>query len=134
MNGETSRDRWWLVAASGIAVFMTQLDATVVNVAIPTIQEGMGIGPSLAATPRQLLGATAATTSLARQLGVARPGTGHRRLGLLRLRPAGNAPGRRARHGAGLRQRAGPDPAGPPAADPYDTVKEERCPNPSRPP
>ncbi|MEO3802285.1 MFS transporter [Nonomuraea sp. B1E8] len=48
MDGETSRDRWWLVAASGIAVFMTQLDATVVNVAIPTIQERMGIGPSLA--------------------------------------------------------------------------------------
>ncbi|TDE44535.1 MFS transporter [Nonomuraea mesophila] len=48
MNGETPRNRWWLVAASGIAVFMTQLDATVVNVAIPTIQEEMGIGPSLA--------------------------------------------------------------------------------------
>ena len=32
-----SRDRWALVAAAGLAVFMAQLDATIVNVALPAL-------------------------------------------------------------------------------------------------
>lgn len=33
-----TRDRWWLVAGTGIGVFMAQLDATIVGVALPAIQ------------------------------------------------------------------------------------------------
>lgn len=95
------RDRWWLVVAAGVALFMGQLDATIVNVALPTLATavtalcavyggalaiagalgvlGLGAaffaGPSqaasMSATPADRLGTTAATTSLARQLGVA---------------------------------------------------------------
>lgn len=42
-----SRTNWLVVAATGIAVFMAQLDATVVNVALPTIEAEFGIGTSL---------------------------------------------------------------------------------------
>jgi MFS family permease len=41
------RNRWWLVVATGIAVFMAQLDGTIVTVALPTIEEDFGIGTSL---------------------------------------------------------------------------------------
>lgn len=41
-------NRWRLVAAAGIAVFMAQLDVTVVNVALPTIEHEFGTGPSVA--------------------------------------------------------------------------------------
>ncbi|MCT2582814.1 MFS transporter [Actinophytocola gossypii] len=36
------RNRWGLVAAAGLAVFVAQLDATIVNVALPAIQESLG--------------------------------------------------------------------------------------------
>lgn len=41
------RTNWLLVAATGVAVFMAQLDATVVNVALPTIEARFGISTSL---------------------------------------------------------------------------------------
>jgi MFS family permease len=41
------RTDWLLVAATGVAVFMAQLDATVLNVALPTIEREFGIGTSL---------------------------------------------------------------------------------------
>ncbi|MFI0372323.1 MFS transporter [Actinomadura sp. 1N219] len=41
-------NRWRLVAATGIAVFMAQLDVTVVNVVLPTIEDEFGAGPSVA--------------------------------------------------------------------------------------
>ncbi|MEU8803874.1 MFS transporter [Spirillospora sp. NPDC048819] len=46
-DGARPPDRWWLVAASGLAVFMAQLDVTVVNVALPTIEHDFGTSPSL---------------------------------------------------------------------------------------
>lgn len=42
-----ARTNWLVVAATGVAVFMAQLDATVVNVALPTIEAEFGIGTSL---------------------------------------------------------------------------------------
>src|SRR5687767_4466258 len=33
-----TRDRWWLVAALGLAVFMAMLDMSIVNVALPGIE------------------------------------------------------------------------------------------------
>ncbi|MGP4028693.1 MFS transporter [Actinomadura sp. 3N407] len=49
MDGNDSgmRDRWWLVAATGLAVFIAQLDVTIVNVALPTIEHEFGTGTSL---------------------------------------------------------------------------------------
>ena len=41
------RTNWLVVAATGVAVFMAQLDATIVNVALPTIEAEFGIGTSL---------------------------------------------------------------------------------------
>nr|WP_051425535.1 MFS transporter [Jiangella gansuensis] len=41
------RTNWLVVAATGVAVFMAQLDTTVVNVALPTIENDFGIGTSL---------------------------------------------------------------------------------------
>lgn len=32
-------DRWWLVAAAGVALFIGQLDSTIVNVALPTLED-----------------------------------------------------------------------------------------------
>jgi MFS family permease len=40
------RDRWWLVAGAGIAVFMASLDMSIVNVALPAIQDDLGTKPS----------------------------------------------------------------------------------------
>ncbi|TDC46678.1 MFS transporter [Actinomadura sp. KC345] len=42
-----TRNRWWLVAATGLAVFMAQLDVTIVNVALPTIEHDFGTSTSL---------------------------------------------------------------------------------------
>ncbi|GIG69664.1 MFS transporter [Phytomonospora endophytica] len=36
------RNRWWLVIAAGVGVFMAQLDATIVNTALPTLQQRLG--------------------------------------------------------------------------------------------
>lgn len=41
------RDRWGLVVAAGLAIFVAQLDATVVNVALPTIGDAFGAGASV---------------------------------------------------------------------------------------
>ncbi|TDE37682.1 MFS transporter [Actinomadura sp. 6K520] len=46
-DGLGARNRWWLVAATGLAVFTAQLDVTIVNVALPTIEHDFGIGTSL---------------------------------------------------------------------------------------
>lgn len=35
-------DRWWPVLAGGLAVFMVQLDVTIVNVALPNIEDDLG--------------------------------------------------------------------------------------------
>jgi MFS family permease len=44
-----SRDsnRWWLVAAAGLVVFMAVLDMTAVNVALPTIERELGTRTSV---------------------------------------------------------------------------------------
>ena len=36
--------KWWTLASVSFALFMIMLDNTVVNVALPTIQEDLGIG------------------------------------------------------------------------------------------
>ena len=41
------RDRWALVAAAGLAVFMAQLDATIVNVALPALGHRLHANPPL---------------------------------------------------------------------------------------
>jgi MFS family permease len=41
------RNSWSLVVAAGLAVFVAQLDATIVNVALPTIEESLGTTTSL---------------------------------------------------------------------------------------
>ena len=38
--------KWWILASVSFALFMIMLDNTVVNVALPTIQEDLGIGVS----------------------------------------------------------------------------------------
>lgn len=40
-------NRWWLVIAAGAAVFMAQLDVTVVNVVLPTIERDFGTSTSV---------------------------------------------------------------------------------------
>jgi MFS family permease len=40
--------RWSLVVAGGLAIFMAQLDATIVIVALPTIQRSLGVTPATA--------------------------------------------------------------------------------------
>ena len=42
MNGSASENRWWTLAAMCFALFMVMLDNTVVNVALPSIQRGLG--------------------------------------------------------------------------------------------
>src|SRR5215204_2713860 len=41
------RDRWWLVVAVGLAVFMAILDMSVVNVALPVIENEFGTTTSV---------------------------------------------------------------------------------------
>ena len=41
------RDRWWLVVAVGLAVFMAVLDMSVVNVALPVIESDFGTTTSV---------------------------------------------------------------------------------------
>lgn len=40
-------DRWGLVVAASLAIFVAQLDATVVNVALPTIGDSFGVGATV---------------------------------------------------------------------------------------
>lgn len=44
---EAGRNRWWLVAATGLAVFMAVLDMTIVNVALPVIEQDFGTTTSV---------------------------------------------------------------------------------------
>lgn len=41
------RDRWWLVAAAGLAVFMASVDMSIVNVALPAIEQHFEIPTSM---------------------------------------------------------------------------------------
>jgi len=41
-------DRWLLVVTAGLAIFMAQLDTTIVNVALPTIEADLGVTTTLA--------------------------------------------------------------------------------------
>lgn len=65
-----------MVAATGIAVFMAQLDATVVNVALPTIEAEFGIGTSL--TQWIVLGYVLPMIALSLPSGRWLDGVGHR--------------------------------------------------------
>jgi len=38
--------KWWTLAAVAVGLFMIMLDNTVVNVALPSIQKDLGMGPS----------------------------------------------------------------------------------------
>lgn len=44
---EQERDRWWLVAAAGLAVFMASVDMSIVNVALPVIERDFAIPTSM---------------------------------------------------------------------------------------
>lgn len=48
MDG-TGRDRWSLVVAAGLCVFMAQLDTMIVTVALPAIRDGLSVQTSTAA-------------------------------------------------------------------------------------
>ena len=41
------RDRWWLVAAAGLAVFMASVDMSIVSVALPVIERDLQVSTSL---------------------------------------------------------------------------------------
>jgi EmrB/QacA subfamily drug resistance transporter len=43
-HGRPSTSRWWALAALSIAVFMIMLDSTVVVVALPSIEQSLGVG------------------------------------------------------------------------------------------
>jgi MFS family permease len=47
-NIEPERNRWWLVAAAGLAVFMASVDMSIVIVALPVIEADLGIPTSMA--------------------------------------------------------------------------------------
>lgn len=42
-------NRWWLVAGAGLVVFMAQLDASIVSVALPAIEADLGVRTSASA-------------------------------------------------------------------------------------
>ncbi len=42
------RDRWWLVAAVGLAVFMAMVDTTIVGIALPSIRADFAVPPAIA--------------------------------------------------------------------------------------
>jgi MFS family permease len=39
------RNRWLVVGAAAVAIFMAMLDASIVNVALPVITDDLGVGP-----------------------------------------------------------------------------------------
>ena len=41
-NTSDSRHRWWILALIGLAQLMVVLDATIVNIALPSAQEALG--------------------------------------------------------------------------------------------
>ena len=53
------RRKWWTLAAVSFGLFMIMLDNTVVNVALPSIQEDLGHRPLRAAVDRHRLRAHA---------------------------------------------------------------------------
>lgn len=44
---ERERNRWWLVAAAGLAVFMASVDMSIVNIALPVIEADLEIPTSM---------------------------------------------------------------------------------------
>jgi predicted MFS family arabinose efflux permease len=46
-QADTDRDRWWLVVAAGLAVFMASVDMSIVNVALPAIERDLQIATSM---------------------------------------------------------------------------------------
>ena len=46
-QAERERNRWWLVVAAGLAVFMASVDMSIVNVALPAIGNDFEIAPSM---------------------------------------------------------------------------------------
>jgi MFS family permease len=46
-QGGRERNRWWLVVAAGLAVFMASVDMSIVNVALPAIERDFQIATSL---------------------------------------------------------------------------------------
>lgn len=70
------RTNWAVVTATGVAVFMAQLDATVVNVALPTIESELDIGTSL--TQWIVLGYVLPMIALSLPSGRWLDGVGHR--------------------------------------------------------
>jgi EmrB/QacA subfamily drug resistance transporter len=46
MQSLSSTQKWWTLFAASLAVFMTAVDNTVVNVALPSIQRDLGLGQS----------------------------------------------------------------------------------------
>jgi MFS family permease len=46
MQSLTSMQKWWTLFVVSLAVFMTAVDNTVVNVALPSIQRDLGLGQS----------------------------------------------------------------------------------------
>lgn len=47
-NAADGADRWWLVAAAGLAVFMASVDMSIVNLALPAIETELGVHTSIA--------------------------------------------------------------------------------------
>jgi MFS family permease len=46
-QADGERDQWWLVVAAGLAVFMASVDMSIVNVALPAIEQDLGIATSM---------------------------------------------------------------------------------------
>ncbi|GAA3608838.1 MFS transporter [Nonomuraea rosea] len=45
-TADGERDQWWLVIAAALAVFMASVDMSIVNVALPAIEQDLGIATS----------------------------------------------------------------------------------------
>lgn len=72
----SSRTNWLVVGVTGAAVFMAQMDATIVNVALPTIEREFGVGTSL--TQWIVLGYVLPMIALSLPSGRWLDGVGHR--------------------------------------------------------
>lgn len=73
---QPSRTAWLVIVATGLAVFMAQLDTTAVVVALPTIERGMGVDTSL--TQWVVLGYVLPMVALSLPSGRWLDGIGHR--------------------------------------------------------
>lgn len=47
MNSPQAPNRWWLVVAAGLSIFMATIDMSIVNVAVPTIGHDLGAVPTV---------------------------------------------------------------------------------------